>query len=49
MVTRFEAAKWARDALEAGIQYIGGCCGFEPYHIRAMSEELSKERGKVRS
>ena len=26
-------------------RYIGGCCGFEPYHIRAISEELSKERG----
>jgi betaine-homocysteine S-methyltransferase len=26
-------------------RYIGGCCGFEPYHIRAISEELSAERG----
>jgi betaine-homocysteine S-methyltransferase len=26
-------------------RYIGGCCGFEPYHIRAVSEELSVERG----
>ena len=26
-------------------RYIGGCCGFEPYHIRAVSEELSGERG----
>ena len=26
-------------------RYIGGCCGFEPYHIRAVSEELCKERG----
>ena len=23
---------------------MGGCCGFEPYHIRAMAEELAKER-----
>ena len=28
-------------------RYIGGCCGFEPYHIRAMAEELSAERGKL--
>lgn len=30
-----------------GIRFIGGCCGFEPYHIRAVAEELSKERGKL--
>lgn len=29
----------------SGIHFIGGCCGYEPYHIRAVSEELSKERG----
>ena len=28
-------------------RYIGGCCGFEPYHIRAMAEELRAERGKL--
>ena len=39
--------KYARDAYKMGIRYIGGCCGFEPYHIRAVSEELEKERGKV--
>jgi len=38
-------AKYAREAYEAGIRFIGGCCGFEPYHIRACSEELSAERG----
>ena len=26
-----------------GVRYIGGCCGFEPYHIRAIAEEV---RGK---
>ncbi|KAJ7385450.1 hypothetical protein OS493_016534 [Desmophyllum pertusum] len=30
-----------------GIRYIGACCGFEPYHIRAIAEELAKERGKL--
>lgn len=37
--------RFAREAHELGIRYIGGCCGFEPYHIRAMAEELSAERG----
>ena len=26
-------------------RYIRGCCGFEAYHIRAISEELRAERG----
>ena len=28
-------------------RYIGGCCGFEPYHIRAMAEELRDVRGRL--
>ena len=28
------AKRWAREAYNLGIRYIGGCCGFEPYHIR---------------
>jgi len=46
-ITRIEAAKYARAAYDMGIRYIGGCCGFEPYHIRAMAEELRGERGKL--
>lgn len=46
-LTRFEVAKWARDAYQLGVRYIGGCCGFEPYHVRAMAEELAKERGNL--
>ena len=37
--------KYARDAHDLGVRYIGGCCGFEPYHIRAVCEELTNERG----
>ena len=37
--------RYAREAYEIGVRYIGGCCGFEPYHIRAVAEELSAERG----
>merc|ERR1719510_2353275 len=39
-ITRWEARKWAREAYNIGVRLIGGCCGFEPYHIRAMAEEL---------
>lgn len=43
--TRFEMHRFARESYDAGIRFIGGCCGFEPYHIRAVSEELIAERG----
>jgi betaine-homocysteine S-methyltransferase len=43
--TRAEIKQYAREAWKLGVRYIGGCCGFEPYHVRAMSEELQKERG----
>lgn len=45
LLNRWEMQRFAREAHELGIRYIGGCCGFEPYHIRAMAEELSAERG----
>ncbi|XP_078381086.1 betaine--homocysteine S-methyltransferase 1-like isoform X1 [Oculina patagonica] len=47
LMTRWEMHKYARAAYDMGIRYIGGCCGFEPYHIRALAEELSPERGKL--
>jgi len=46
-ITRWDARKFAREAYELGIRYIGGCCGFEPYHIRAMGEELRDVRGRL--
>uniref|UniRef100_H2ZQK5 Hcy-binding domain-containing protein n=1 Tax=Ciona savignyi TaxID=51511 RepID=H2ZQK5_CIOSA len=39
-VTRFEFGKFARKAFEMGVQYIGGCCGAEPHHIRAIAQEV---------
>lgn len=45
ILTRWDMHKYARDAYNAGIRYIGGCCGFEPYQIRALAEELAPERG----
>jgi len=43
--TRWDMHRYAREAYDLGVRYIGGCCGFEPYHIRAIAEELVKERG----
>ncbi|XP_071490672.1 betaine--homocysteine S-methyltransferase 1-like [Diadema antillarum] len=45
IMTRWECHRYARESYDLGVRYIGGCCGFEPYHIRAVCEELSKERG----
>lgn len=46
--TRWDMHRYAREAWNLGVRYIGGCCGFEAYHIRAVSEELAPERqGKV--
>ncbi|XP_076333424.1 betaine--homocysteine S-methyltransferase 1-like [Tachypleus tridentatus] len=44
--SRWDIHRFAREAYNLGVRYIGGCCGFEPYHIRAISEELAEERGK---
>ncbi|XP_071962030.1 betaine--homocysteine S-methyltransferase 1-like isoform X2 [Antedon mediterranea] len=45
LLNRMDVHKFARDAYNLGVNYIGGCCGFEPYHIRALAEELAAERG----
>ena len=39
-LTRWDVHKYARRAYDMGVRYIGGCCGFEPYHIRAIAEEV---------
>jgi len=44
--TRWDMHRYAREAYDLGVRYIGGCCGFEAYHVRAMAEELAEERGK---
>lgn len=40
--TRWEIHKFAREAYDVGIRFIGGCCGFEAYHIRAIAEEVTR-------
>lgn len=39
---RFEMADFAKKAKEIGVNMIGVCCGANPSHIRAISEELGK-------
>ncbi len=39
---RYECAEFAREAYDAGIHYIGLCCGAAPHHIRAVAEELGR-------
>lgn len=41
-MSRWDVQKYAREAYDMGIRYIGACCGFEPYHVRAIAEEVRK-------
>lgn len=41
--TRDEMAEFASDANKLGINFIGGCCGTSPYHIRAIAEALGRK------
>jgi len=47
LLNRFDMQRYAREAYNMGIRYIGACCGMEPYHVRAIAEELAPERGKL--
>lgn len=40
--TREEMAAFTREAQAIGVEYIGGCCGSGPHHIRAMAEALGR-------
>lgn len=41
-LTRGEMAAWAGAARDAGVGYIGSCCGSAPHHVRAMARALGK-------
>jgi betaine-homocysteine S-methyltransferase len=41
-VSRHQMAEFARRANDAGIQYIGSCCGSVAGHVRAMAKVLHK-------
>jgi betaine-homocysteine S-methyltransferase len=41
-LTRYEMAAYASEAKTLGINYVGGCCGTAPHHLRAMAEALGR-------
>lgn len=40
---RYEIAEFAKEALAAGIRFIGVCCGAGPHHVRALAEALGRK------
>jgi betaine-homocysteine S-methyltransferase len=40
--TRNEMAEFTVEAVKLGVNFIGGCCGTAPFHIRAMAEALGR-------
>jgi betaine-homocysteine S-methyltransferase len=40
--TRFEMGEFAAAARDAGVSYLGVCCGGAPHHVRAMAESLGR-------
>jgi len=48
-VSRHEMADFARKARDAGIDYIGSCCGAVHAHVRAMAKVLDKFPGEERA
>ena len=42
LCTRYEAADFAVEAFEQGVQVIGLCCGNGPHHTRSVAEALGK-------
>jgi methionine synthase I (cobalamin-dependent) len=41
--TRFDMARFAVQARDLGVNYVGICCGAGPHHVRAMAEALGRE------
>lgn len=39
---RFEIAQFTRLAYDAGVRYLGLCCGAGPHHVRALAEALGR-------
>jgi betaine-homocysteine S-methyltransferase len=40
--TRYEIAEFGRAAHDAGVGYLGLCCGGAPHHIRSLAEALGR-------
>jgi len=47
-LSRLELAAFASRAADAGIQYIGSCCGAVQTHVRAMAKALGKRTSPER-
>lgn len=45
--TQAQFARFAMDAMEADIRYLGSCCGAGPEHVRAMAEAMGKQGSRV--
>ncbi len=41
-LTRYEMGEFAARAKDMGVNYVGGCCGSKPTHIREMAKALGK-------
>ena len=42
LCNRFEIAAFAETAVEAGVRYLGLCCGAAPHFVRSMAEALGR-------
>jgi len=42
VLTRQDMGKFAKDAYDIGVNFIGICCGGAPYHVRHMAEALGR-------
>jgi betaine-homocysteine S-methyltransferase len=42
LCTRFELGDFAAAARDAGVRYLGVCCGGAPHHVRSMAESLGR-------
>ncbi|MGI8521987.1 MAG: homocysteine S-methyltransferase family protein [Nocardioides sp.] len=40
---RYEIADFTRRAVDAGVRYLGLCCGAAPHHVRSMAEALGRK------
>jgi len=42
LCSRYEIAEFGRAAYEAGVRYLGVCCGAGPHHVRSLAEALGR-------
>jgi len=46
-LTRYQMGEFAKQALEIGVNYIGGCCGCQGTHIRQMARAIGNRPRKA--